>query len=325
MDAVVFVAGAAISLATSWGLVSRIERIGSRLRASEALLGLMAAFAADSPEISAAVSALARHQQAVGVGVVLGSNVFNLAALLGLGAVVAGRISLHRRVVVLEGAIALWISAVAGTTIAGALGPVAGMVLVLSVLVPYGLFAALHGRIRFGTRMGRWLESAMAEEEIELRAAVHPRRGRSVDFIVAGVALVVVVVASVAMERAAVTLGSRWSVAQILVGAVVLAAVTSLPNAVAAVYLARRGRGVASLSTALNSNAINVAAGLLLPAAVIGLGPAGTDGLLVAAWYGGSTALVLVLAYAGRGLRAASGALIVLSYAAFLVALVLTS
>ena len=49
-----------------------------------------------------------------------------------------------------------------------------------------------------------------------------------------------------------------------------LAAVTSLPNAVAAVYLAGRGRGAATLSTALNSNALNVIAGLLLPAAIIG-------------------------------------------------------
>ena len=48
-----------------------------------------------------------------------------------------------------------------------------------------------------------------------------------------------------------------------------LAAVTSLPNAVAAVYLARRGRAAATLSEALNSNTINVLAGLLLPAALI--------------------------------------------------------
>jgi hypothetical protein len=38
--------------------------------------------------------------------------VFNLAALLGLGAVVAGRISLHRNVVVLGGAVAIWTAAV---------------------------------------------------------------------------------------------------------------------------------------------------------------------------------------------------------------------
>jgi hypothetical protein len=35
-----FLAGAMISLATSWLLVSRLERVGERLGLSEALLGL---------------------------------------------------------------------------------------------------------------------------------------------------------------------------------------------------------------------------------------------------------------------------------------------
>jgi cation:H+ antiporter len=74
------------------------------------------------------------------------------------------------------------------------------------------------------------------------------------------------------MEVAATTLGRRYAVADVVTGALVLAVVTSLPNAVTAVYLARRGRGAAVLSTALNSNAINVVAGLLIPASLTGLG-----------------------------------------------------
>ena len=44
--------------------------------------------------------------------------------------------------------------------------------------------------------------------------------------------------ASVAMEQGASTLGTPFGVPQIVVGGLVLAAVTSLPNAVSAVYLA---------------------------------------------------------------------------------------
>ena len=109
---VAFVVGAVISLAMSWVLVSRLERIGERLGLSEALLGLLGALAADTPEITAAVTALSHHQRTVGAGVVIGSNVFNLTALLGLGAIVAGRIGLHRKVVVLGGFVALWVALV---------------------------------------------------------------------------------------------------------------------------------------------------------------------------------------------------------------------
>ena len=78
---VVFFLGAAFSLGTSWVLVSRLERVGERFGLSEALLGVTAALAADAPEITAAMTALIHHQEAVGAGVVIGSNVFNLAAL----------------------------------------------------------------------------------------------------------------------------------------------------------------------------------------------------------------------------------------------------
>ena len=117
-------------------------------------------------------------------------------------------------------------------------------------------------------------------------------------------ALVVVVVASVAMEQGASALGTHFGVPEIVVGALVLAAVTSLPNAVSAVYLARRGRGAAALSTALNSNSLNVAVGLLIPAVVIGVTKPSASGVLVASWYLGLTVLTLVLAYVGRGLDA---------------------
>ena len=79
-----FLVGAVVSLATSWVLVSALERVGERLRLSEALLGIVAAVAADAPEITASITALAHHQATIGAGVVLGSNVFNLAALLGV-------------------------------------------------------------------------------------------------------------------------------------------------------------------------------------------------------------------------------------------------
>jgi cation:H+ antiporter len=142
---------------------------------------------------------------------------------------------------------------------------------------------------------------------------------------VACIALIVVVAASTAMEQGASALGRRYGVAQIVVGGLVLAAVTSLPNAVAAVYLARKGRGAAALSTALNSNTINVTAGLLIPATVIGLAKPNGSGLLVAGWYVGLTTLTLMLAYADRGLRRAAGWLIIAAYVGFVGVLLATS
>ncbi len=310
-----FLAGALISLATSWVLVSRLERVGERLGLSEALLGIVAALAADAPEVTAAVTAIAGHQQRLGAGVVIGSNVFNLAALLGLGAVVAGRIRLHRKVVVLGGAVAICVAIVCMVVVLGVLPPLAGFALVLVTIAMYAVMLGTgDARLaRFGLPAPwiAWLRSAVAEEEEELEDAIRPARGRRQDVVIAVLALLVVVVASVTMERAASALGNQFAIPEIIVGGLVLAAVTSLPNAVAAVYLAARGRGAATLSTALNSNTLNVALGLLLPAAVLGLGTPTGQTTLITAWYLGLTAVVLVFAYRDRGIRRQTGILVI--------------
>jgi Ca2+/Na+ antiporter len=107
----------------------------------------------------------------------------------------------------------------------------------------------------------------------------------------------------------------------VITGAIVLAAVTNIPNAVAAVFLARRGWAAATLSEAFNSNTLNVLAGLLIPAVIIaspGLGGA----LRIAIWYGVLTVATVALALAGRGINRRSGALIIASYLVFTITVV---
>lgn len=134
----------------------------------------------------------------------------------------------------------------------------------------------------------------------------------------------IVIGASFVTEQTASKLGARHAVPDIVVGGLVLAAVTGLPNAVAAVYLALHRRGPATLSTAMNSNALNVTLGLLLPSTILGLRAASRHGTLVAGWYLGLTVFALGIAYGSRGLRRAHGVLIVLTYLAF-AGLVVTS
>ena len=258
----------------------------------------------------------------------LGSNVFNLAALLGLGAVVAGRIVLFRKVVALGGTVAMLVALACLAVVTGLLPVAAGLALALVVLALYLLLLATEGQglewLRLPQRSLTWLRSAVTEEEIELEEAIRPQPGRWPDVAAAAVALVVVVTASVVMERAAASFGRRFGVPEIVVGGLVLAAVTSLPNAVAAVYLAGRGRGAATLSTALNSNTINVVAGLLLPGVILGLGGPSAQAELVTWWYAGLSAAILALAYRHRGLTRRAGSLVIAAYAAFTASVVVT-
>jgi cation:H+ antiporter len=325
----IFAAGAVVSLSASWLLVASLERVGARAGLSEALLGMLAALAADAPEITAAVTALIGGEDRIGAGVILGSNVFNIAALIGLAGIVAGHIALHRRVIELGGTVAFWIAAVAVLLVVGVVPPAAALLLALAVFAPYVVLLGLrHERIRrlpIRPSWSQWLRSAITEEEQELEPAIHPRRGRGRDVLIALGAVLVVVGASIAMEQSGSRLGERHGVPQIVIGGVVLAVVTSLPNAVAGVYLALRGRASAVLSTSLNSNAINILAGLLIPTTFVGIASASAETTFVAVSALAITLLAIGLAHRRRGLARVDGIALVVAYLVFAVVLTATS
>lgn len=337
LDVVSFIVAAGASLASAYAAVRGLERLGRRFGATPALLGLLVALAADGPEITSAVTALAHHQPSVGTGVVLGSNAFNLAALIGLGAMVSGRVSWPRPVLLMEGMVGTWVAVAGLLAVTHGLKPEPALVLAAVAFVPYvGLSvidAPSRRRLPLPDPWREWLAEAVAEEEagIESAAASSPSRPRSVLPAGAGrpgvgragaglaAAVAAVIGASVVMERSASAAAGRLHLSSVVLGAVVLAAVTSLPNAVGGIYLARRGMAAALLSEAFNSNALNILAGLLVPAAILSVGPVTPVGTLSAAWGLGMGAAVLAPGLIRGGVGRAGGLGLVVLYAAFVV------
>src|SRR5438067_190110 len=143
----VFLVSIGVMLVASAQFARRLDHIGLRLGLPEALLGLLTALAADAPEISSAISALVQHDHAVAVGVVVGSNAFNIAAMLGLSAVVAAPLRARREALELEAFVGLWLVAVTLAVVAGGLGATTGAALVAVVVVPYVVLLAAGPRL----------------------------------------------------------------------------------------------------------------------------------------------------------------------------------
>src|SRR5690349_751889 len=266
LAASLFLVCLAASLGSSFVLARALDRIGVRLGLTDAVIGMLTALGADAPEISTAAAAVLSKHDDIGVGVVLGSNVVNLAALLGIGALLAGRVHLGRRAAALEGA-----TAVAVPVAAGWIDPLPALLLCACVLVPYVWLAAqrpadiTHGQRVTGLR--RRIARAVAEEQRAARSDHHERPARRGDLLVVAPAVALVIGASVGMVHAAVEIGHHFSISGAVMGTLVLAGLTSIPNAVAAVRLALHHRSSAVVSEAFNSNSMNIVAGLLLPAA----------------------------------------------------------
>jgi cation:H+ antiporter len=311
-----FVVSIGVMLAASAVFASRLDHIGLRLGLPETLLGLLTALAADAPELSSAVSALLQHQQGVAVGVVVGSNAFNIAAMLGLSAIVAGRVRARHEALELEAFVGLWVVGVTCATVAGAFGATVGISLVAVVVVPYVALLAAGPRIARGSRFVR-----RSFGEGHRRERTLDSRGEALQIVfLLLAALCLIVAGSVGAVRSATDLAQRWTVPQVFVGVVVLAILTSLPNAWTGVRFGLQHRGSALMSETLNSNSINVVAGIALPAALGSLTAFRNLDVFDLAWLFGMTAAALVLFGRRKGGGRSAGVLLILLYAAFLAA-----
>src|SRR5881409_1271826 len=114
LDALFFLGSVGVTLVAAGFFARRLDRVGLHLGLPETLLGLLTALAADAPEVSSAIAALVKGAHGVGVGVVLGSNVFNLAAMIGLSAIVCGGIRIRREALAVEGAVGLAATLIVG-------------------------------------------------------------------------------------------------------------------------------------------------------------------------------------------------------------------
>ena len=125
----------------------------------EVLIGLLTALAADGPEVSSALAALSKGAHAAGVGVIVGSNAFNLAAMVGLSAMLAGRVRVGRETLILEGSAGLAVTAIGIALLLGGLSAILAVVLLACVLVPYLTLVLAGPRLATRLRMPRLVES----------------------------------------------------------------------------------------------------------------------------------------------------------------------
>lgn len=309
----VFLVSVALMLGASAIFAARLDHIGLRLGLPEALLGLLTALAANAPNISSAIAAILQNQRSLAVGVIVGSNAFNIAAMLGLSAVIASRVRARHEALELEAFVGLWLIAVTIAIVAGWLGEATGIALVGVVTVPYVFLLARgprHAPSRFIRRS--FGEQHRPEQPLDSRREIGTLA------LVLTVAICLIVAGSVGAVRAATDLAHAWSIPEAVAGVTVLAILTSLPNAWTGIRFGLQRRGSALMSEMLNSNSINIVGGVAVPAALGSLGVlAGLDTFAVA-WLLGMTVVAVVLFGRRGGGGRTAGLLLIVLYAVFL-------
>jgi cation:H+ antiporter len=310
-----FLFSLAVTLAAARLFASRLDKLGVRFGFPEALIGLLTAVAADGPEISSALFALAKGAHDVGVGVLVGSNGFNLAAMIGLSALLAGRVRLARETLMFEGTIGLLITLLAAALLLRWLSPAGASVLSGVVVVPYLAMVVAGPRFR-GRRLSRLSRALHEHAAVERPPDTSPDPTHHLLGLII-VDVILIVAGSAGMVESALSLAGDWHISNAVLGVLILGPLTSIPNALTAVRLGLAGRGAALVGETFNSNTINLGFGVIVPSLFVTFTAVSTVGKLQLAWLVGATLFTLGALARRGGMRRGEAAVLVILYFAF--------
>ncbi|MGO8948766.1 MAG: sodium:calcium antiporter [Ktedonobacterales bacterium] len=319
LPALVFLGALLITLNAAARYTRLLEGLSDYEHLSSELLGFLSALGANIPNYVASLAAFLGGHGLVGFGIIVGSNIYNAAVILGVAAFAAP----NRRGIILslsesaETQTLAWLAAAMGGTtflvlLTAAIFPSPGRqvlltILNLVILALFGLVVRDALRPPTAVEPGRYpaepvdhsltadltdavAASAESSDLVEIPARSYqppevpsgPAEPPGVPFgtiLLAMLALGIALVGVIIMVRAGQTGAADLHLSPIILSVVVLAVATSLPNTVVAYQLARTGRASTCVEEILSSNTINLALGSALPLLFWPIGF--QDGLLI--------------------------------------------
>jgi len=300
----------ALLFAGAEGLVRGSSAIALRAGLSPLVVGLtIVAFGTSSPELVVSVKASLSQQGDIVVGNVVGSNIFNIAFILGLTALVCP-IPVHRQIIKLDAPIALGVA-----------------LLLVFLLLDQSLGYVEGGLLFFGIVAYTWMNVVLARKEgtatiaaSEDSSAPVPSRHWTVDmgFIVGG--LVVLVIGSRLLVEHSVNLAMDFGVSEAVIGLTIVAAGTSMPELATSLVAAIRKQPDIAIGNVVGSNVFNIL-GILGIASVVS--PISAPGISIFDYATMIifTVILIPLLYTGRLLHRIEGGMLLLFYGAYISAL----
>jgi len=248
---------------------------------------VIVAIGSSFPELASVVLGVLLHGTFdLGVGTIVGSAIFNILVIPAVSAIGRSPLEVNRAVVYKEAQFYMLSIAVLLLTFSfgviynngGAVGTsVIGRPLALIPLGVYGLYLFIQYQDITD------YEPPISEESVDVRR----------EWLRLAVALVLIVAAVEGLIRAALGFGDLFGTPDFIWGLIVIAAGTSLPDAIMSVRAAARGAGEVSLSNVLGSNTFDLL--VALPVGVLLVGSTTVDYALAVPMMGALTLATIVL------------------------------
>jgi cation:H+ antiporter len=289
------------------GLVRGSAALALRLGLTPLVVGLtVVAFGTSSPELVVSVQASLNGNGAIALGNVIGSNICNVALILGLSAVIRP-LNVHVQLLRLDLPLMLLASVLLALLLLdGGLGRPEGLLLTASLV----LYTA------FNIWKARREHTAVQQEFAEVIPPVRAQPWRDVLFIIGGISLLVG--GAHLLVKGAVIIAEGLGLSQAVIGLTIIAVGTSLPELATSLVAAARGEGDIAIGNVVGSNVFNILAILGLAALLHPL-YAQEIGLIDLGVMTAFALLMLPLMRSGFRLTRWEGALLLGLYVAYLV------
>ena len=307
LDAALVAAGLGVLLFGAWLTVRSAVSLAASFGLSPVLIGAtVVAFGTSAPEFVVSLLAASREADGLAVGNVLGSNVANVAFVLGASAIVAP-MAVHWRLL-------RWEIPVLGAATAMVLLVAADGV--VSQIEGAAMFSGLLAFIVISPRLfPERMENGAAEPGAATTTATSAR------LIEAGLLVVGLAALTGGAEmavRGAVALAERVGMSDAAIGATVVATGTSLPEVATSVTAAFRREHEIAVANVVGSNIFNLLGVLGLTSALVGMEIDRDLYQFEMIALAVSTAVLLPLAWPRYRIGRIEGALLLGAYVAFL-------
>ena len=210
---------------------------------------LIVGFGTSAPEMVVSAIAAMEGNPALALGNALGSNIVNIALILGVTAIVAP-ITVNSKIVKKEIPLLLLIVLASGYLLLdNSLTLVEGIVLISGffTLIAWSIVSAFRGR---GDTLEAEMDSELIEHEMTLKAGIV--------WLVIG--LLLLIASSRLLVWGAVGVAHEFGVSDLIIGLTIVALGTSLPELAASVIAARKGEHDIAIGNVVGSNMFNILA-----------------------------------------------------------------
>lgn len=291
-------------------LVSASVSLARRIGLSPLIIGLtVVSLGTSMPELVVSFDAVLRGTEALGIGNIVGSNITNIALILGLAALVRP-MQVEAQVIRLDGPILVGVSVLLVLLILDAeLGQIEGIFLTVGVLVylSYSVWVA---------------QDTASVVHKEFAQELPSRHGLLKDLSFLGLGFGGLIAGADVLVTGAVHIAQVLNLPNIIIGLTVVAVGTSLPELATSVLAAYRGNGDIAIGNALGSCILNILGILGVTAAIFPLST-GDLSIVELGTMVGLAVLALPLLRSDFTLSRQEGAFLLLIYVGYLALLFL--